>query len=130
MILFTFKKIKFKFYLSTEGRAYLLVLALLRYVLLIIDKLQVEFSILMPLVHLPLETTNRFIYPRHFFRILLSFDKPLLNPKIKYFWRLSGIYLERYSQLGTVLLYSPTLLLVLHSSQVAMHARSVMSESV
>ena len=28
VILFTFKKIKFKFYLSTEGKAYLLVLAL------------------------------------------------------------------------------------------------------
>ena len=42
------------------------------YVLLIIDKLPVEFSLLMPLLHLPLETTNRFIHPRHFFTILLS----------------------------------------------------------
>ena len=41
------------------------------YVLLIIDKLSVEFSLLMPLLHLPLETTNRFIHPRHFFTILL-----------------------------------------------------------
>ena len=40
------------------------------YVLLIIDKLPVEFSLLMPLLHL--ETTNRFIHPRHFFTILLS----------------------------------------------------------
>ena len=39
---------------------------------MIIDKLSVEFSLLMPLLHLPLETTNRFIHPRHFFTILLS----------------------------------------------------------
>ena len=40
--------------------------------LLIIDKFPVEFSLLMPLLHLSLETTNRFIHLRHFFTILLS----------------------------------------------------------
>ena len=38
---------------------------------LIIDKFPVEFSILMPLLHLTLETTYRFIHVRHFFAILL-----------------------------------------------------------
>ena len=38
---------------------------------LIIDKFPVEFSILMPLLHLTLETTYRFIPVRHFFAILL-----------------------------------------------------------
>ena len=38
---------------------------------LIIDKFPVEFSILMPLLHLSLETTYIFIHVRHFFAILL-----------------------------------------------------------
>ena len=38
---------------------------------LIIDKFPVEFSILMPLLHLTQETTYRFIHVRHFFAILL-----------------------------------------------------------
>ena len=38
---------------------------------LIIDKFPVEFSILMPLLHLTLGTTYRFIHVRHFFAILL-----------------------------------------------------------
>ena len=71
-ILNTFKKYKFKFYHSAEGHTFLFWPCYIRYVLLIIDKLPVEFSLLMPLLHLPLETTNRFIHPRHFFTILLS----------------------------------------------------------
>ena len=43
----------------------------IRYALLIIDKLPVEFLLLMPLLNLPLETTNRFIHLRHFFTNLL-----------------------------------------------------------
>ena len=43
-----------------------------RYVLLIIDKFPVEFSLLMPLLHLSLETAYRFIHLRYFFTILLS----------------------------------------------------------
>ena len=38
---------------------------------LIIDKFPVEFSILMPLLHLSLETTYIFVHVRHFFAILL-----------------------------------------------------------
>ena len=45
---------------------------MLRNFLLIIDKFPVEFSLLMPLLHLSLETKNRFIHLRHFFTILLS----------------------------------------------------------
>ena len=71
-ILHTFKKFKFKFYHSTEGHTFSFWPCYIRYVLLIIDKLPVEFSLLMPLLHLPLETINRFIHPRHFFTILLS----------------------------------------------------------
>ena len=71
-ILHTLKKFEFKFYHSTEGHTFSFWPCYIRYVLLIIDKLPVEFSLLMPLLHLPLETTNRFIHPRHFFTILLS----------------------------------------------------------
>ena len=38
---------------------------------LITDKFPVEFSILMPLLHLSLETTYIFVHVRHFFAILL-----------------------------------------------------------
>ena len=66
------RNLSFKFYHSTEGHAFLFWPCFISYVLLIIDKLPVEFSLLMPLLHLPLETTNRFIHPRHFLTILLS----------------------------------------------------------
>ena len=41
--------------------------------------LLVEFSLLMPLLHLPLETTNRFIHLRHFLTILLSLYFFIMN---------------------------------------------------
>ena len=78
-ILHTFKKFKFKFYRSTEGHTFLFWPCYRRYALLIIDKLPVEFSFLMLLLHLPLETTNRFIHPRHFFTILLSLYFFIMN---------------------------------------------------
>ena len=68
-ILHTLKKFEFKFYHSTEGHTFLFWPCYVRYILLIIDKLPVEFSLLMPLLHLPLETAHRFIHPRHFFII-------------------------------------------------------------
>ena len=71
-ILHTFKKFKFKFYRSTEGHTFLFWPCYRRYALLIIDKLPVEFSFLMLLLHLSLETTNRFIHPRHFFTISIQ----------------------------------------------------------
>ena len=52
--------LKFKFYHSTEGHIFSFWPCYTRYALLIIDKLPVEFFRLMPLLHLPLETTNRF----------------------------------------------------------------------
>ena len=76
-ILHTLKKFEFKFYHSTEGHTFLFWPCYVRYILLIIDKLPVEFSLLMPLLHL--ETTNRFIHPRHFFTILLSFYIFIMN---------------------------------------------------
>ena len=78
-ILHSFKKFKFKFYHSTKGHSFLFWLCYIRYALLIIDKLPVEFSLLMPLLHLPLETTNRFIHLRHFFTILLSLYFFIMN---------------------------------------------------
>ena len=71
-ILHILKKFKFKFYHSTERHTFSFWPYYTRYAMLVIDKLPVEFFLLMSLSHLPLETTNRFIYPRHFFTILLS----------------------------------------------------------
>ena len=71
MILFylLLKNLSLNFYHSTVGHTFSFCPCYKRYALLIIDKLQVEFSLLMPLLHLP---TNRFIHPSHFFTILLS----------------------------------------------------------
>ena len=63
-ILHTFKKFKFKFCHSFEGYTFLFWTLYIRYPLLLIDKLPVEFPLLMPLLHLPLETTNKFIQLR------------------------------------------------------------------
>ena len=49
------------------------------YALLIIDKLPVEFSLLMSLLHLSQATTNRFIHLRYFFTILLSLYFFIMN---------------------------------------------------
>ena len=67
LILF-YKLLKFKFYNHTGGPATQGI-----YTLLIIDKFPVEFSLLMLLLHLSLETTNRFfIHQRSLFPILLA----------------------------------------------------------
>ena len=50
-----------KFYHSIEGHTFLFWTCYIRYALLIVDKLPVELSLLMSLIHLPLEITNRFI---------------------------------------------------------------------
>ena len=78
-ILHSFKKFKFKFYHSTKGHSFSFWLCYIRYALLIIDKLPVEFSLLMPLLHLTLETTNRFIHLRHFFTILFPLYFFIMN---------------------------------------------------
>ena len=65
----TFKKFKCKFYHSPKGYTFSFWPCYIRYVLLIIDKFLVK---LMPLLHLPLKTTYRFMYLRHLFTILLS----------------------------------------------------------
>ena len=66
---YTFKKFKFKFYHSTKEHAFSFWPCYIRYTLLVIDKFRVEFSFLMPLLHLSLEPTYRFIHLRHFFTI-------------------------------------------------------------
>ena len=66
---YTFKKFKFKFYHSTKGHTFSFWSCYIRYTILVIDKFSVEFSFLMPLLHLSLETTYRFIHLRHFFTI-------------------------------------------------------------
>ena len=95
-IIHTFKEFKFKFYHLTEGHTFLLWFCYIRYALLIIDKLPVEFSILMPLLHLPQETTNRFIHLRHFFTILPSLYFFIMNiikfPRVLF----SGYYLQDF----------------------------------
>ena len=78
-ILHIIKKFKFKFYYSTEGHTLLFWPCYIRYALLIIDKLPVEFFLLMPLLHLPLETTNRFIHLRHLFTIFLCLHFFIMN---------------------------------------------------
>ena len=56
-ILHTFKKFRFKFYHSTKWHTFSFWPCYIRYGLLIIDQFPVEFSLLMPLLHLSLETT-------------------------------------------------------------------------
>ena len=63
-ILQTFKKFKCKFYHSTKGHNFQFWSCYIRYALLIIDKFLVEFSLLMPLLHLYSEITYRFIHLR------------------------------------------------------------------
>ena len=87
-ILHTFKKFKFKFHHSTERHTLSFWPCYIRYALLITDKLPVGFSLLMPLLHLPVKTANRFIHLRHFFIILLSLWKfaPPLPPFCRWWW--------------------------------------------
>ena len=51
-ILHTFRKFKFQFYNSTKRHTFSFWPSYIRYTLLIIDKLTVELSLLMPLLHL------------------------------------------------------------------------------
>ena len=55
-ILHTSKKFKFEFYHSAKSYTFLFWPCYIWYALLIIDKFSVEFSILMPLLHLSFET--------------------------------------------------------------------------
>ena len=81
VILFSilFKKFKFKFHHSTEGHTFSFWPCHIRYALLIINKFPVEVFLLMPLLHLPLETTNRFIHLRYFSTILISLYSFIMN---------------------------------------------------
>ena len=74
MILFyiLLKNLSLNFYHSTEEHTFSFWSCYTRYALLIIDNLPVEFSLSMPLLHLLLENTNRFIPLRCFFTILFS----------------------------------------------------------
>ena len=69
-ILHTFKNLSF--FHPTKGHTFSFWPCYLRYALLIIVKFPVELSLLTPLLHLSLETTDRFIYLSNFFTILLS----------------------------------------------------------
>ena len=51
-VLHTFRKFKFQFYNSTKRHTFSFWPSYIRYTLLIIDKLTVELSLLMPLLHL------------------------------------------------------------------------------
>ena len=67
--------LKFKFYHFTEGHTFSFWYFYTRYDMLINDRIPVEFSHLMPLLQLPLETTNRF-------QLLTEIDVNLIKKNI------------------------------------------------
>ena len=63
--------LKFKFYHPTKRHTFSFWPCYIRYVMFDYCNISVEFSLLMALIHLSLETTYRFIYLRYFFTVLL-----------------------------------------------------------
>ena len=60
-------------YCPSKGHIFSFWPCYIRYALLIIDKFPVEFSLLLSLLHLSLETTYRFIDQRFFFQFCFLF---------------------------------------------------------